>query len=147
MTETTPTQERDSLQKACQDLLERGYEDLSRRLFYLASQEDLEPDEKPISGEAALCFAHFVSDIQVGHYPVAEPAPDYGYIDLGSRPDGELFAQWRFPDNERALVVSFYDEAVVRYTAADRKGNTCVSKGTKCPLPFTRPRSKWSPTA
>ena len=91
-------------------LREMGEDKLAGRLDYLASDEDLEPGESPITQEGARAFFELFASVEFE-----------GSVGLGSTYEGWVYAQWSYPD-ERDLGVWFIDTEYVKYTARDKAG-------------------------
>ena len=91
-------------------LRDMGEGKLADRLDYLASDEDLENGESPITLESARAFFELFTSVEFE-----------GSVGLGSTPEGWVYAQWSYPD-ERALGVWFIDTECVKYTARDKAG-------------------------
>lgn len=99
-------------------LREMGESELADRLDYLASDEDLEPGESPITPESAQGFFELFTSVEFE-----------GSVGLGSTYEGWVYAQWSFPD-ERTLGVWFVDTEYVKYTARDKTGKHIDVKGS-----------------
>ena len=99
-------------------LREMGEGELADRLDYLASDEDLDPGESPVTLESAQAFYELLVSVEFE-----------GTVGLGSSPEGWVFAQWSFPD-ERALGVWFVDAECVKYTARDKTGKHIDIEGS-----------------
>ena len=99
-------------------LREMGEDELAGRLDYLASEEDLEPGESPITQESAQAFFDLFASVEFE-----------GTVGLGSSQEGWVYAQWSFPD-ERALGVWFIDTEYVKYTARDKTGKHIDIEGS-----------------
>ena len=99
-------------------LREMGEVKLADRLDYLASDEDLEPGESPITLESAQAFFELFASVEFE-----------GAVGLGSSYEGWVYAQWSFPD-ERALGVWFVDTENVKYTARDKTGKHIDIEGS-----------------
>lgn len=95
-----------------------GEDELADRLDYLASDEDLEPGESPVTRESAQGFFELFADVEFE-----------GTVGLGSSHEGWVYAQWSFPD-ERALGVWFIDTEHVKYTARDKAGKHIDIEGS-----------------
>ena len=91
-------------------LREMGEEELADRLDYLASDEDLELGESPVTDESARGFFELFASVEFE-----------GTVGLGSSREGWVLAQWSFPD-KRTLGVWFIDSESVMYTAKDKTG-------------------------
>ena len=91
-------------------LREMGEDKLAGRLDYLASDEDLEPGESPVTQESARAFFELFASVEFE-----------GSVGLGSTYEGWVYAQWSYPD-ERDLGVWFVDTEYVKYTARDKAG-------------------------
>ena len=88
-----------------------GYADLADRLAYLASDADLEDGDLPARLESVRGFLAFFGAVE---------SPD-GQVDLGTSWNGEICADWRFPD-ERIMALWFVDCERVRYSACKSDG-------------------------
>lgn len=99
-------------------LREMGEVELADRLDYLASDEDLEPEESPITRESSQAFFELFTSVEFE-----------GTVGLGSSNEGWVYAQWSFPD-ERALGVWFVDTEYVKYTARDKTGKHIDIEGS-----------------
>ena len=99
-------------------LREMGEVKLADRLDYLASDEDLEPGESPITLESTQAFFELFVSVEYE-----------GTVGLGSSHEGWVYAQWSFPD-ERALGVWFVDKEYVKYTARDKTGKHIDIEGS-----------------
>ena len=99
-------------------LREMGEGELADRLGYLASDDDLEPGESPITLESAQGFFELFTSVEFE-----------GSVGLGSTYEGWVYAQWSFPD-ERALGVWFVDTEYVKYTARDKIGKHIDIEGS-----------------
>ncbi len=99
-------------------LREMGEHELADRLDYLASDDDLDPGESPITLESAQAFLELFASVEFE-----------GTVGLGSSYEGWVYAQWSFPD-ERALGVWFIDTEYVKYTARDKTGNHIDIEGS-----------------
>ena len=101
------------------DLLrEMGEGELADRLDYLASDEDLDPGESPVTLESAQAFYDLFVSVEFE-----------GTVGLGSSPEGWVVAQWSFPD-KRTLGVWFVDAECVKYTARDKTGKHIDIEGS-----------------
>lgn len=99
-------------------LREMGEDELADRLEYLASEEDLDPGESPITLESARAFFELFASVEFE-----------GAVGLGSSYEGWVYAQWSFPD-ERDLGVWFVDAEYVKYTARDKTGRHIDIEGS-----------------
>ena len=95
-----------------------GEDKLADRMDYLASDEDLEPGESPITLESGQAFFELFTSVEFE-----------GTVGLGSSYEGWVYAQWSFPD-ERALGVWFVDTEYVKYTARDKTGKHIDIEGS-----------------
>lgn len=96
----------------CAALNQQGYPVLSLRIAYLASNEDLENEESPMTLESALGFWEFFQAIE-----------SEGKVDLACSPEGCVSAVWRFPCDKRRACLWFLDSQRVRFIATDSDGN------------------------
>ena len=85
--------------------------DLADRLDYLASEEDLEPEESPATDESARGFFEFFTAIE-----------SEGKVGLGCSPEGVICAEWRFQD-QRAVGIWFLDAGRVLFSAIGKDGD------------------------
>ena len=91
-------------------LREMGEGELAERLDYLASDEDLDPEDVPATSESAQGFFEFFSSVQ-----------SEGNLGLGCSPEGQICAEWRFQDR-RAVGIWFLDAELVRFSALGTDG-------------------------
>ena len=99
-----------TIQEICSSLAEGDRPELARRIAYLASQEDLEEGEAPVTLESALGFWEFFRLVE-----------SEGKVDLACSPEGCISAVWRFPDERRACVW-FLNSGKVRVAAMNGQG-------------------------
>ncbi len=78
-----------SVGEVCDVLRGWGRADLAERLACLASDEDLDDGDAPATLETALGFLAFFGAVE----------SEEGKVDLGTSWNGEICADWRFPDN------------------------------------------------
>jgi hypothetical protein len=102
--------EKGTIQEVCGALLRIGHDNLAERLVYLASDEDLEPGEFPVTLESAKGFLGFHLSVE-----------SEGEVGLACSPDGWVCAEWRFPD-ERIVGIWFLDADRVIFSATDKNG-------------------------
>ena len=88
-----------------------GEHELSDRLDYLASGEDLDSGELPATAESARGFWEFFTAVE-----------SEGKVALGCSPEGEICAEWRFQD-QRIVGIWFLDCGRVRFSAIGKDGN------------------------
>ena len=100
-----------SVAEVCDVLRGWGRADLAERLAYLASDEDLDEGDAPATLESALGFLSFFGAVE----------SDDGKVDLGTSWNGEICADWRFPDS-RIVALWFIDREQVRYAARKSDG-------------------------
>ena len=81
-----------------------GPADLAERVAYLASDEDLDDGDAPATLETALGFLAFFGAVE----------SEEGKVDLGTSWNGEICADWRFPDN-RIVTLWFIDHEQGRH--------------------------------
>ena len=100
-----------SIAEVCDVLRGWGRADLAERLAYLATDEDLDDGDFPASLESALGFLAFFGAVE----------SEDGKVDLGMSREGEICADWRFPDN-RIVALWFVDREHVRCAARKADG-------------------------
>ena len=100
-----------SIGEVCEVLRGWGCAGLAERLAYLASDADLEEGDAPATLESARGFLAFFGAVE----------SEEGEVDLGTSWNGEICADWRFPD-KRIVVLWFADPERVRYAARKSDG-------------------------
>ena len=100
-----------SIPEVCDVLRGWGYPQLADRLAYLASDQDLDDGDRPATLESAMGFLTFFGAVESVE----------GEVDLGTSWNGEICADWRFPD-ERIVALWFADNEWLRYSACKSDG-------------------------
>ena len=100
-----------TIAEACDVLRAWGHPNLADRLTYLASDEDLDDGDQPATLESARGFLAFFGAVESAE----------GKVDLGTSWNGEICADWRFPD-ARIVALWFADHERLRYSACQSDG-------------------------
>ena len=98
-------------------LRDMGEGELADRLDYLASDEDLDPGDVPVTAESVRGFWQLFLSV--------EWTGDFG---LACSPEGWIVGEWRFPDKRRASVW-FLDDERVMFTAKKIDGEFVAIEG------------------
>ena len=88
-----------------------GEHELSDRLDYLASDEDLDSVELPATAESARGFWEFFTSVESD-----------SKVGLACSPEGWIVGEWRWFPDKRGASIWFLDDERVMFTANRRSG-------------------------